>query len=124
MNTKNKKILIVDDEADILTTFSNRLRLSGYQVVTASEGREALEKVDFEKPDLILLDLMMPGIDGFSVLETLKSDPKRKRIPVIITSVKFHRDSIDKAAGLGADDYLSKPFVSSDLLRKIEKLLA
>jgi CheY-like chemotaxis protein len=124
MNPRNKKILIVDDEADILTTFSNRLRLNGYQVTTASDGREALEKADSEKPDLILLDLMMPGIDGFSVLEALKSNPKHKHIPVIITSVKFHRDSMDKAAGLGADDYLSKPFVASDLLEKIEKLLA
>jgi DNA-binding response OmpR family regulator len=119
----SKKILMIDDEQGILTIFSHRLRFNGYEVMDALSGAEGIEKAKLWRPDLILLDIMMPEMDGYQVLENLKRQNDLKAIPVFITSVKFQREDIRKAIGLGAVDYIVKPFETNVLLEKIKAVL-
>ena len=114
---KKFRVLVVDDDPRILKFLEIRLKASGYEVLTAKNGREALEQVQAEEPDLLVLDGLMPGIDGF---ETLKQVRLLSSLPVIILSAK--EANIDKVKGLelGADDYLAKPFSPDELLARIE----
>ncbi len=114
-----KKILLVDDEQAILRVLSIKLKISGYDVVTASGGQEALDKVDSENPDLMLLDVIMPGIDGFQVLQKLRTFSE---LPVIIFSAR--PENARKAMDLGASDFISKPLNVDILVKIIESLLA
>ena len=118
-----KKILAVDDERHIVRLVEVNLQRAGYEVVTAYDGREALEKVESEKPDLVVLDVMMPYMDGFEVLKNLKANPATAEIPVIMLTAKT--SAADKVAGLdtGADDYLAKPFEPEELLARIRAQL-
>ena len=104
----NKKILIVDDEKLIVKMSSIILEQAGYHTIGVNDGESALEIVISLAPDLILLDLMMPGLDGFQVLERLKSDDNVKDIPVIIVSALEEKENIDRARSLGATDYIVK----------------
>jgi len=104
----NKKILIVDDEKLIVKMSSIILEQAGYHTTGVNDGESALEIVISLAPDLILLDLMMPGLDGFQVLERLKSDDNVKDIPVIIVSALEEKENIDRARSLGATDYIVK----------------
>ncbi len=113
-----KKILLVDDERGILKVLSIKLRVSGYDVVTAGGGQEALELIDSAKPDLMVLDIIMPGIDGFEVLERLQSTSK---LPVIVYSAR--PENAAKAIGLGADDFFAKPFDVDELVKRIDGLV-
>ncbi len=110
-------VLVVDDEPRILKFLRSKLKASGYEVLTAGGGLEALEKVRVGAPDLLVLDVLMPGMDGF---ETLKQVRALSSVPVIILSAK--EANIDKIKGLelGADDYLSKPFNPDELVARIE----
>ncbi|MDD5270765.1 MAG: response regulator [Candidatus Omnitrophica bacterium] len=119
-----KKILLVDDEEDVLKTVGFRLQASGYDVVTASDGKEGLEKARSEKPDLVILDLMLPKMDGYKVCAFLKKDTRYKDIPIIMFTAKA--GDIDKKLGLevGADAYIMKPFEPPILVETVEKLLA
>lgn len=117
MPTK-KKILIVDDERAILKVLSIKLRVSGYDVITALGGQEAFDLIDSASPDIMLLDIIMPGIDGFEVLEKLRISSK---LPVIVYSAR--PENVQKAMSLGANDFLSKPFDVDDLVKRIEMLL-
>ena len=114
---KQFRILVVDDEPRIVKFLRLRLRASGYEVLTASSGLQALEKVRAEEPDLLVIDVMMPGMDGF---ETLKQVRAMSSVPVIILSAR--ETSVDKIRGLemGADDYLAKPFSPDELIARIE----
>ena len=117
-----KKILIVDDEPDILMITEIRLKASGYEILTAADGREALEAAEKQKPDLILLDLSMPEIDGCEVAKRIKTNEALKHIPIIF----FAATSVDiagKVEECQADDYCLKPFDSEELLKKLKKLL-
>ena len=117
------KILIVDDEIDTLLPLQKSLEVEDYLIVGASNGPEALIKVKTEIPDLIILDLMMPEMDGYEVCEKLKNDPLTKNIPVIILTAK---DAVrDKVKGLdiGADDYVTKPFNLNELKARIKSAL-
>jgi DNA-binding response OmpR family regulator len=118
-----KKILVVDDETELLKALSIRLNTSGYEVITASDGQEGLEKAKSLNPDLIVLDILMPKMDGYEVCRMLKFDEKYKSIPVIMLTAKAQ--DIDKAMGkkVGADDYITKPFETQDLVDKIKKYL-
>ena len=118
-----KKILVVDDEPYLADMMANRLRASRYAVVTALTGREALGKAGHDKPDLILLDILMPDMDGYQVLRRLKEKDETKRIPVIMLTVKKWSEDIEKAVEGGAADYIVKPFEPHDLLKKIEGVL-
>ncbi|MDP2981508.1 MAG: response regulator [Candidatus Omnitrophota bacterium] len=119
-----KKILLVEDEKDMAYAVTLQLEAKGYEVITASDGREGLEKARMKKPDLIILDLMLPKIDGYKVCRMLKFDSKYKDIPIIIFTARA-QDS-DKKTGkeVGADAYITKPFEPSALLDKIRELLA
>jgi len=117
------KILIVDDELEFNTILQVRLNANGYEVVTAKDGEEGLEKVESERPDLILLDIMMPKIDGFEVCSTLKNDARYNKIPIIFLSAMAQVDDIEMGKKMGADDYITKPFETPELIIKIEELL-
>lgn len=110
-------ILLVDDEQRILAFLHSKLRVSGYEVITASNGLEALEQVQAQEPDLMVLDIMMPKKDGF---ETLKELRTFSPVPVIILSAKGSQEDKIKGLGLGADDYLAKPFSPDELVARIE----
>ena len=117
-----KKILIIDDELTILLVSTRRLEANNYEVITASSGKEGIEKVVTFKPDLILLDIVMPELDGFEVCKRLKASKETKEIPIIIfTASSGPEDFGRKAAELGTAGYLEKPFESDDLLFIIKK---
>lgn len=118
-----KKILLVDDEPDIVLMVSNRLKASGYEVLSALDGQAGLELAKTTKPDLIILDLMLPKMDGYKVCGFIKKDSRYSRIPVIMFSAKAQQDDIKTGEELGADAYIVKPFDSSVLLAKIAELL-
>jgi DNA-binding response OmpR family regulator len=113
-----KKILIVDDERAILKVLSIKLKISGYDVTTALSGEEALELVNSAKPDIMLLDVIMPGVDGFEVLQKLRPT---YQVPVIVLSVR--PENAQKALSLGANDFIAKPLDVDDLVKRIEILL-
>jgi len=120
---KRSKILLVDDEIDTLLPLKRSLEVEDYIVVGAGNGPEALIKAKTEIPDIILLDLMMPEMDGYEVCEKLKKDPITKNIPVIMLTAK---DAVrDKVKGLdiGADDYVTKPFNLNELKARVKSVL-
>lgn len=120
MNMKKHKILIVDDEPKIIRFISANLKSLGHETAACSNGPEALESIDSFDPDLLLLDIMMPGMDGFEVLRRLRSF---SNVPVIILTARS--DSSDKVQGLnlGADDYLTKPFSLDELFARVNAVL-
>jgi CheY-like chemotaxis protein len=117
------KVLIVDDEPFNVDYLEQQLEDSNYQLVTASNGREALDKMQSDQPDLVLLDLMMPVLDGFEVLTQMKSDPLLRDIVVIIVSAASDSRSVVKGIKLGADDYLTKPIDETLLAGKLREYL-
>jgi len=119
-----KKILIADDKPEVVELVRVTLEGEDYQILSAFDGEEALEKIRKEKPDLILLDIVMPKIDGFEVLSKLKNDSQTKDTPVIILTAQGQKVDQEKGRRLGAQDYITKPFSPSALLNKIEELLA
>jgi CheY-like chemotaxis protein len=120
----SKKILIVDDEKDIVELLNDLLTHDGYTVVTAEDGKSAIESAKFEIPDGIVLDIMMPNIDGYEVMNNLKDDPKTANIPVLIITARTPSiyDKISK--GLGAFEHITKPFDSQKLLEIVKKMVA
>jgi len=119
------KIMIVDDEPDVVDLVKLVLKSEGYEVVTANSGKEALEKMVKEMPDLVLLDIMMPQMDGWEVYNHIKSNTKTKDIPVAMLTAKSQ--SIDKMIGLHVvqvDDYITKPFGRAELLERVKKILS
>ncbi|OGC07604.1 hypothetical protein A2230_02290 [candidate division WOR-1 bacterium RIFOXYA2_FULL_36_21] len=117
------KILIVDDEEDIVSALSIRLKAAGYDVIFAYDGMEGLEKARLERPDLILLDIMLPKLDGYKVCRILKFDEKFKHIPIIMITAKFGEDNKKMGGCVGADAYILKPFDPKELMSKIEEVL-
>ena len=124
MGEESKKILIVDDEPDVASLLNLMLKSKGYETITAGDGQEALEKARHEKPDLIVLDIMLPRLDGYKVARMLKFDEKFSHIPIIMVTAKIQEK--DKKTGLemGADAYVTKPFDTAMLLEKINEVLA
>lgn len=116
-----KKVLIVDDEPDFADMIGMRLEANDYTVVTASDGVEGLTKARDENPDLILLDVMMPGLDGFEVLKRLRKSPSTADTRVVMLTAKGESKSIFRGQELGADDYLIKPCDSEELLAVCKK---
>ncbi len=119
-----KKILVVDDKREVVELVTATLEGEGYQIICAFDGEEALEKIGREKPDLVLLDIVMPKMDGLEVLSEVKKDPVLKEIPIIMITAKGQKLDEDKGRRLGAEDYIIKPFSPSHLLRKIEEIVA
>jgi DNA-binding response OmpR family regulator len=117
------KVLVVDDEKNIVEAITYNLQQAGFRTLTAGDGKRALELAQREVPDLITLDVMLPGADGWEVCRQLRQDSRTKRIPVIMLTVKSHE--ADKIVGLelGADDYLTKPFSPKELVARVKALL-
>lgn len=116
------KILIVDDDVTITELMKALMTMEGHQPTTVNDSTKALEVANSVQPDLITLDLMMPGLTGFELCELLHSDPRFANIPVIIVSARDDHESKEKAIQVGAKDYLTKPFGMDDLIEKIKKL--
>ncbi|HTM68429.1 MAG TPA: response regulator [Candidatus Binatia bacterium] len=124
MPDKPVKVLIVDDDAFLSGIYATKLELDGFGVVTARDGEEGLKAAMKEKPDLILLDVLMPKLDGFEVLKRLKADPETKPIPVIMLTNLGQKEDIEKGLQDGAVDYLIKAhFVPAEAVEKIKKVL-
>jgi len=117
-----KKTLIADDKSEVVELVKATLEGGDYQTISASDGREALEKIKREKPDLVLLDIIMPRMDGFEVLSEVKKDPRTKEIPIIMLTAKGQKLDKDKGRRLDAEDYIVKPFSPSHLLHKIKEV--
>lgn len=118
-----KKILVVEDMPDVRENIQELLELSGYQVVTASDGAEGVDVALQEHPDLILCDVMMPRLDGFNTLNILSKRPETADIPFVFLTAKTEKEDFRKGMELGADDYLTKPFSVEELLRVVETRL-
>jgi DNA-binding response OmpR family regulator len=114
----------VDDEDILRRVMKDLLVREGYDVVEAGTGAEALDQVDRHAPDVIVLDLNLPGIDGYTVLSTLRSRPATQRIPVVVLTAKGDEDNEVRVFELGADDFLTKPFRAKALSKRLEVVLA
>lgn len=123
MKTKKKRILFIEDEPDQRMMVSLRLQKNGFSVMVARDGHEGLALATKEKPDLILLDIIMPGMDGFELCQRLRSQAVTKEIPIIATTAAGTENLESKCLSAGADECLRKPYESSDLVAKIEELL-
>jgi len=119
-----KKILIADDRSEVVELVKVTLEGEDYEVLCASDGKEALEKIGLERPDLVLLDVVMPKMDGFEVLSKIREDPKTKDTPVIMLTAQGQKVDQEEGRRLGASDYITKPFSLSHLLTRIEEILA
>lgn len=121
--SQKAKILIVDDEPFNVDVLQQELEDLNYQILTAANGQDALDKIRSQQPDLILLDLMMPVLDGFAVLSQIKADNDLRDIPVIIVSAADDSKSIVKGIKQGADDYITKPIDAEHLKKKVKEHL-
>lgn len=119
----SEKILIVDDEADLVETLTFRLEAAGYKAISAHDGLEGLNVARAEKPDLIILDVMMPKMDGYQVCRLLKFDQNMKNIPIIMLTARGQEQDKQTGGQVGADVYMTKPFDSKILISKVEELL-
>lgn len=121
--TKKTKVLVIDDEPNIVQTLKDRLEMNEYDVVTASNGREGLQQAEKEKPDVILLDVIMPVMDGHEMLEALRRQAWGQEMSVIMLTARSQTQDIVRANSCGIDDYIVKPFDLSELLEKIESIV-
>jgi DNA-binding response OmpR family regulator len=119
-----KKILVCDDDPLLVELIDFRLRARGYDVVVAKDGNEAMTRVVSERPSLIVLDAMMPRMDGFEVLTRIKDDDELAHIPVIMLTARKSEHDIVSALERGAEDYLVKPFIPDELIARLTKILS
>lgn len=121
---KKKKILIVEDEESLLKLESILLSSKGYEVKGVADGQAALDAVETMRPDLILLDVMLPEIDGFEVCRRIKADDATKQIPVIMLTAKKSREDMARGEQVGADWYITKPFKSAMVIETIQRFIS
>ena len=119
----NPLIVVVEDEQAIQDVIAYNLRREGYEVLLAGHGNEGLALIQSKRPTLVILDLMLPGIDGLSICQQLRADPKTRSIPLMILSAKEEESDIVIGLSLGADDYLAKPFSPREMLARVKALL-
>ena len=117
-------VLVVDDDPDVCDLVTYKLEQSGFEVRRASDGDAALREVAKRIPDLVLLDIMMPGISGLEVLERLRSDHATSLIPVVMLTAKAQENDVERGFQLGADDYVVKPFSPRELVRRVTAVLS
>ena len=118
-----QKVVVIEDEPDIQEVIEYNLSREGFRVLTASTGDEGVRRVVKEAPDLVLLDLLLPGLDGIEVCRKLKMDPVTQKIPIIMVSAKGEESDIVLGLGVGADDYISKPFRPKELIARVRAVL-
>ena len=116
-------IVVVEDETDIQDIITYNLKREGYEVLTASRGDQGLSLIQAKNPDLVILDIMLPGIDGLTICQQLRAAAKTKALPIIILSAKEEESDVVIGLGLGADDYMPKPFSPRELLARVKALL-
>ena len=116
-------VLLVDDDPVILKLLQVNFEMEGYAVITANDGAEGLARARAERPDIVLLDIMMPKMDGLEVTRALKSDSATRSIPIILLSAKAQVSDVQQGKDIGADDYLTKPFDPLELLERVGHLL-
>jgi two-component system alkaline phosphatase synthesis response regulator PhoP len=119
-----KKIMAVDDERHIVRLIQVNLERAGYQVITAFDGPDALKKVENERPDVIVLDVMMPKMDGFEVLKRLQANPETRTIPIIMLTAKAQDADVFRGWASGVSAYLTKPFNPLELLTFVKRILS
>ncbi len=119
-----KKVLIVDDEQNIVAALEFLLEKNGYEVKTAGNGADALEQLDGFRPDLVLLDVMVPKMSGYEVCQRMRAQPKWRGIKIVMLSAKGREVEVSKGMSLGADLYVTKPFSSAELVATIRQLLS
>ena len=115
-----KRILLIDDTHSLREEIVDVLELEGFSVVTAENGRVGLERIQAERPDLVLCDLMMPEMDGYETLKAIRANPETLTLPVIVLTARDDEQCMTRGAELGADDYITMPFRIADLLRAVE----
>jgi len=120
----NEKILIVDDEPDLLELVRDTLEMAGYTVITASDGEEGLKSITEDSPDLVILDIKMPKIDGMEVLERVRKNPLLNELPIIMLTSLKGEGIIREAKEVGANDYIVKPFSQIDLLNRVKRVIS
>lgn len=118
------RILVVDDESHIVKVLEMRLKAAGYEVLTARDGQEGLELAKKEKPDLLILDLMLPRMNGYLVCSLLKKDARYSHVPIILFTAKAREEDMSLGEEAGADAYVNKPYDPQVLLDKIRELIA
>ena len=123
MNSGSRKILVVDDEAEVVDSLKGSLEACGYQVLTALDGIAAVEVARAEMPDLVLLDLMLPTLDGYRVLKLLKSDERYRKIPIIVVTARANAEDWALAVECGADGWIVKPVRADNLLERVRSHL-
>jgi len=124
MAAKRNRILIVEDEESLLKLESIILTSKGYQVTGCSDGASALDEIARNPPDLVILDIMLPGMDGFEVCRRIRSHPESSRVPVIMLSARKNSQDIERGTQAGAEAYITKPFKSAQLISTIEQILS
>jgi DNA-binding response OmpR family regulator len=117
-------VLVVDDDPDVCDLVTYKLEQSGYDVRKAFDGDQAMHEVQSQLPDLVLLDIMMPGISGLEVLERWRGDPVTARLPVILLTAKAQEADVERGFELGADDYVVKPFSPRELARRVAAVIS
>lgn len=122
MNNKKTRILLIEDDLDMAEAIRLRLEANDFEIIVAHDGMEGLNKARTENPDLIILDVMLPKLDGFNLCRMLKFDEKHKSILIIILSAKVQKTDIERGKEVGADAYITKPFKAEELLAKIKEL--
>lgn len=123
MGEEKKKILVVDDEKEIAGILKMRLEASGYGVIVAYDGNAGYAMAKNDSPDLLILDLTLPGMDGYQVCRLLKFDPKYSRTPIIMLTSRSQKEDREWGEKVGADAYFTKPYEAKELLDKIKELL-
>lgn len=123
MNNRKTRILLIEDDLDMAEAIRLRLEANDFEIIVAHDGMEGLNKARTENPDLIILDVMLPKLDGFNLCRMLKFDEKHKSILIIILSAKVQKTDIERGKEVGADAYITKPFKAEELLAKIKELI-
>jgi DNA-binding response OmpR family regulator len=118
-----KKIIIVDDEPGIVIPLQFLMEQQGYNVMAAERGEDALDLIYQYEPDLVLLDIMLPGIDGYEVCEIIRLNPNYRNVKIIFLTAKGREEEIAKGLALGADAYITKPFSNAELVAKVKEIL-
>ena len=119
-----KRILIVDDEPNIVLSLEFLMQREGYQVATAADGEAALEALAAQAPDLVILDVMLPKMNGFDVCRRIRADPRWKGVRILMLTARGRETEVAKGLGLGADLYVTKPFSTKELVAQVKGLLA
>lgn len=117
------KVLVVEDEPDILELLTYNLQREGYKVIACRDGEQGLSRIRTDSPDLVVLDLMLPGMDGVDVCREMKSDPVTRAIPVVMVTAKSEESDVILGLGIGADDYITKPFSPRELIARVKVVL-